>query len=125
MFRHRELAQKIAGLTEDIEELKNEKALLLNQLDCADDHGIGEANNILPSMESSLETLNQQEKKYTVELDMALAQYAELQQQVADMDTTELDTTRHAIRPVKEYETVQRLQTAYKKKFDYRMLAQN
>ncbi len=74
-------------------------------------------------MESSLETLNQQEKKYTVELDMALAQYAELQQQVADMDT--LDTTRHAIRPVKEYETVRRLQTAYRKKFDYRMLAQN
>ena len=76
-------------------------------------------------MESSLETLNQQEKKYTVELDVALAQYAELQQQVADMDTTELDTTCHAIRPVKEYETVQRLQTAYRKKFDYRMLAQN
>ena len=47
VFRHRELAQEIAGLTEDIEELKNEKALLLNQLDCADDHGIGEANNIL------------------------------------------------------------------------------
>ena len=29
VFRHRELAQKIAGLTEDIEELKSEKALLI------------------------------------------------------------------------------------------------
>ena len=47
------------------------------------------------------ERWNSEEKKYTVDLDMALAQYAELQQQAADMDTTELDTARHAIRPVK------------------------
>ena len=39
VFRHRELAQKIAGLTEDIAELKSKKALLLNQLNCTDDHG--------------------------------------------------------------------------------------
>ena len=42
-------------------------------------------------MESSLETLNRKEKKYTAELDAALAQYAELQQQAADMDAIELD----------------------------------
>ena len=42
VFQHRELAQKIAGLTEDIEELKSEKALLLNQFNCEDDHGIPE-----------------------------------------------------------------------------------
>ena len=35
---------------------------------------------------SSLRTLNQQEKKYTAELDVALAQYTVLQQQAADMD---------------------------------------
>ena len=125
VFQQQELTQKIASLTEDIEELKSEKALLLNQLNCADDHGMGEVKQHIASMESSLETLNQQEKKYTVDLDMALAQYAELQQQAADMDTTELDTARHAIRPVKEYETVQRLQTAYGKKSDSRMLAQS
>ena len=125
MFRHRELAQEIAGLTEDIEELKNEKALLLNQLDCADDHGIGEANNILPSMESSLETLNQQEKKYTVELDAALAQYTELQQQAADMDTAELDTARHAIRADKEIEAVQQLQDRYGREYNSRKMHQS
>ena len=63
VFRHRELAQKIAGLTEDIEELKNEKALLLNQFNCADDHGMGEIKQHVASMESSLETLNRKEKK--------------------------------------------------------------
>ena len=71
------MAKKIAGLTEDIEELKSEKALLLNQLNCTDDHGMGEIKQHIASMESSLDTLNQQEKKYTAELDAALAQYTD------------------------------------------------
>uniref|UniRef100_UPI002ECFFD22 MobQ family relaxase n=1 Tax=Enterocloster clostridioformis TaxID=1531 RepID=UPI002ECFFD22 len=125
VFRHRELAQKIAGLTENIEELKSEKVLLLNQFNCADDHGMDEIKQHIASMESSLGTLNQQEKKYAAELDAALAQYTELQQQVADMDTTELEATRQAIRPGKECETVQRLQATYRKKFNSHLLTQS
>lgn len=125
VFQHRELAQKIAGLTEDIEELKSEKALLLNQFNCEDDHGIPEIRQYVSSMESSLEKLDQQERKYTTELDVALEQYAELQQRSADMDTIELNTARHAIRPDKEYETLQRLQATYGKKFNSGMLAQS
>ena len=125
VFRHRELAQEIAGLTEDIEELKNEKALLLNQFNCRDDHGMDEIKQHITSMESSLETLNRQEEKYTAELDVALAQYAELQQQAADVDATELDAARHAIRPDQELEAAQRLQAAYGKKFDSGTLAQS
>ncbi len=125
VFQHRELAKKIAGLTEDIEELKSEKALLLNQFNCEDDHGIPEIRQYVSSMESSLEKLGQQERKYTTELDVALEQYAELQQRSADMDTIELNTARHAIRPDKEYETLQRLQATYGKKFNSGMLAQS
>ncbi len=116
VFRHRELTQKIAALAEDIEELKSEKALLFNQFNCADGHGMGEIKQYIASMESSLERLNQQEEKYTAELDAALAQYTELQRQAADMDAIELDVARHAIRPDKERETAQRLQAAYSKK---------
>ena len=125
VLRHRELAQKIAGLTEDIEELKSEKALLLNQFNCADDHGMDEIKQHIASMKSSLKTLNQQEGKYSAELDEALAQYTELQQQAADMDAMELDTVRHAIRPGKERETAQRLQAAHGKKFASGTLAQS
>ena len=125
MFRHRELAQKIAGLTEDIEELKSEKALLLNQLNCTDDQGLIAVKQHIASMESSLEKLNQQEEKYTAELGAALAQYAELQQQATDMDDMGLDTARHAIRPGKERETAQRLQAVHGKKFDSGTLAQS
>jgi len=65
VFRHRELAQKIATLTEDIEELKSEKALLLNQFNCVNDYGMAEIKKRIVSMESSLERLDQQEVKYT------------------------------------------------------------
>lgn len=125
VLRHRELAQKIAGLTGYIEELKNEKALLLNQFNCAADHGMDEIKQHITSMESSLEMLNQQEEKCTAELDAALAQYAELQQQAADMDARELDVARQAIRTDKELEAAQRLQATYGKKFDHGMLAQS
>ncbi len=125
VFRHRELAQKIAALTEDIEELKSEKTLLLNQFNCADDHGMDKIKQHIASMESSLEMLNQQEEKYTAELDTALVQYAELQQQAAGMDPMELEVTRHAIRPGKERETAQRSQAAHGKKFDSATLTQS
>ncbi len=125
VFRHRELVQKIAGLTEDIEELKSEKALLLNQFNCTDDHGMAKVKKHIASMESSLEKLNQQETKYSDELEAALAQYTELQQQAADMDTLELEAARRTIRSDKEQETAQRLQSAYGKKFDSGTLAQS
>ncbi len=125
IFRQRGLAQKIAELTENIEELKSEKALLLNQLNCADEHGMAEVKKHIASMESSLEKLDQQETMYINELETALAQYTELQQQAVDMDTMELESARHAIRSDKERETAQRLQAAYGKKFDSGTLAQS
>ena len=125
VFRHRELAQKIAALTEDIEELKSEKTLLLNQLDCADDHDIAEVKRRVASMESSLDKLNQQEGKYTAELDAALTQYAEMQQQAAEIDTGELKTARQSFRPDKEHEVIQQLQNTYGKRFDSGMLTQS
>ena len=125
VFRHRELTQRIATLTEDIEELKSEKALLLNQFDCADDHGITAVKQRVVSMESSLDKLNQQEVKYTAELDAALAQYAELQHQTANMDTVKLDNVRLMIRLAKEHEVMQQLQKTYGKRFDSKMLTQS
>ena len=125
IFCHQELTQKIAGLTEEIEELKSEKALLLNQLNCADNHGIAEVKQRITSMEKSLNKLDQQETKYTSELETALAQYTELQQETVAMDSTDLDTARQAIRAAKECETIQRLHITYEKKFDFRTLAQS
>lgn len=37
VFKHKELAARITELTEDLEELRSEKALLLRQFDYAED----------------------------------------------------------------------------------------
>ncbi|MDE7245039.1 MAG: MobA/MobL family protein, partial [Oscillospiraceae bacterium] len=125
IFKHRALAQKITVLTEDIEELKSEKTLLLNQFDCEDDHGMEEVKKCIASMESSLEKLNQQETKYADELDSALTQYTELQKQSADMDAVKLDTVRQAIRADKEQQTTRQLRSVYGKRFDSQIMAQS
>jgi len=125
VFRHRELAQKIATMTEDVEELKSEKVLLLNQFNCADDHGMTEVKQRITSMESSMEKLDQQEGKYTDELDAALAEYAALQQQAADIDAVELNAARQGVRPDKEREVAQQLQSTDGKRFNSEVLAQS
>lgn len=125
VFRHQELVQKIVAPTEDIEELKSEKALLLSQFDCVDDQGMAKVKRRVASMESSLEKLNQQEKKYVDELDVALTQFAELYQQTESVDVEELKTVRRVIRLSKERGVIQRLQGNYGKWFDSKMLMQS
>lgn len=125
VFRHQDLAHKITGLMEDIEELKSEMDLLLNQFNCLDDDGITAVKKRIASMETSLEILNQHEDKYTSELDASLKRYTELRQRAADIDTTELETACLAIRSGKECETTQQLRAAYQKEFDSSLLTQS
>ena len=66
-----------------------------------DDYGMVVVKQRVASMGASLEKLDLQEDKCTAELDAALAQYTELQQQAADMDAMELETACQAIRPSK------------------------
>ena len=114
----KELNAKIAELTEDIGELKSEKAMLLNQLDCVDDAGIATIKNDIASVEAGLSKLEQQEEKYASELETALSEYAALKDQSAEFDPTELYAQRTALRPEKTADAVQRIQSAYGEKFD-------
>ena len=57
---------------------------------------MAEVKQHIASMENSLNKLDQQETKYASELEAALAQYTELQQETIAMDSTDLDTaTNH------------------------------
>lgn len=82
----KELNAKIAELTEDIEELKSENAVLLNQLDCADDAGIAAIKKDIAYAEAGLFKLEQQEEKYSSKLEAALSEYADLKEQGADFE---------------------------------------
>lgn len=111
--KHRELSRRIAELTEELEELRSEKTLLLQSCQYAEDTGVDVIRKDISTMEAGLKRLEQQEQKYTTELDNALKEYVELQEQAAEFDSDELMRERLAIRPGKEHSAATRVQSAY------------
>ena len=120
--RQHELSRRIAELTEELEELKSEKDMLLHTLECADDAGITAAKKDISTMEATLKKLSQQEEKYTAELNDALRQYADLNEQAAEFDPEELQDARRALRPAMERSAVDCVQSAYDVKYDPLMM---
>ena len=113
-----DLTRCIAELTEEIEELKTEKEMLLRSLGCADDAGISDVKKEITTLEGALKKLSEQEAKYIAELGEALKQYAELKEQVAGMDDAELMEARLDIREEKERSAVEKVKSAYSEKYD-------
>lgn len=112
------LTRCIAELTEEIEELKTEKEMLLRSLGCADDAGISDVKKEITTLEGALKKLSEQEVKYFAELDDALKQYAELKEQATGMDAAELMDARLAVREEKERSAVDHVKAAYGEKYD-------
>ena len=100
--RHKALAVCIAELTEELEELRSEKALLLQKFEYAEDAGAEAFRKDIATMEAGLKKLEAQEQKYSAELDKALDEYAELKALAADFDPVELYKARQGIRPTQE-----------------------
>ena len=117
-----ELSRHIAELTEELEELKSEKDMLLHSLECSDDAGIAAVKKDISTMEAALKKLSQQEEKYTAELNDALQQYADLKTQSAEFDPDELQDARLDLRPAMERSVVDRVQSVYGDKYDYLMM---
>ena len=117
-----DLTRCITELTEELEELKTEKAMLLRSLDCADDVGISAVKKEIAALESALQKLSEQEEKYSAELDEALKQYAELKEQAAGMDAVELMDARLAVREEQERSVASRVKSAYGEKYDPMMM---
>ena len=114
--RQKALAVRIAELTEDLEELCSEKALLLQKFEYAEDAGTESFRKDIATMEAGLKKLETREQKYSVELDNVLTEYAELKAQAVELDPVELYETRQAIRPVQEKESEKQLEDAMQEK---------
>ena len=114
--RHKALAVRIAELTEDLEELRSEKALLFQKLEYAEDAGAEESRKDIATMEAGLKKLEAQEQRYSAELDKALAEYAELKAQASDFDSVELYQARQVLRPAQEKAAERQLEETLQKK---------
>ena len=117
VFWHRELAAKIAALTEDLEELRSEKNLLLASLAYTEEDAADKFPKDIVAMEQSLKRLEEQEQKYSAELDAALNEYAGLREQAQGFDPVQLYEARQAIRPGKEQEAENQAQQVYVEKY--------
>ncbi len=117
IFKHKELASKIAELTEDLEELRSEKALLLKHLDYAEDAEAETFRKDISALEASLQKLEAQEQKYSVELETVLQEYAGVKAQSTRLDPVELYEARHAIRSGYEAAVNEKLEQAYGDKY--------
>ena len=114
--RHKALTVRIAELIEDLEELRSEKALLLQKFEYAEDAGAEAFRKDIATMEAGLKKLEAQEQKYSAELDKALAEYSDLQAQAAELNPVELYAARQAIRPTQEKAAEQQLEDAMHEK---------
>ena len=116
VMKHRELSRRIAELTEDIEELKSEKATFLRILGC-DEEAIAGFRKGLVSKQKNLMELELQEQKYTSELDSALQEYQDLEKEAQSMNSTELKQTRFALRQEMEEAAAEKLQKVYTQQY--------
>lgn len=118
VITHRNFDRRIAELTEEIEELKFEKARLLKAMECSDDKDVTTINNSFDRLESALAELDEREKKYTAELNEVLQEYAEYKEQAKKFNEGEFGKARLDIRSDKEYAIHEKLYQAYGNKFD-------
>ena len=120
--RKNELTARIAELTELLEELQSEKAILLDNMDCTDGKDVSKVRKKVALMEANLKELDEQEQKYSAELETALAEYAELKTQGEQFDPVELHDTRQELRPEMEQTAVQRVKEKYGDKYSHRTM---
>lgn len=119
ILKHRDLAKRIAELTEDLEELRSKKAVLLQRMEFPEDATADSFRKEIRTLEDSLKKLEASEAKYAAELDSALKQYAELKEQAKEFDPIELYKARQAIHPDYERDAARRVQDAYGEKYDW------
>ena len=117
--RKNELSARIAELTELSEELQSEKAILLDNMDCMDGKDVSKVRKKVALMEANLKELDEQEQKYSAELETALAEYAELKTQGEQFDPVELYDAQQELRPEMEQAAVQRVQEMYGDKYSH------
>ncbi len=123
--KHKKLDIRIAELTELLEKLNSEKASLLKRLDCVDDNGISKVKKYIADTEAGLKKFNEQEKTYSAKIDSALKKYADLRDQGAEFDMTELYEARQAIRTDKEKLAERQLRKAYGGKYNPTFLSKS
>ena len=115
-IRASKLGEQIDTLTEDIEELKFQKAQLLSRLNCQD-NGVASQGKKVKEMNTFLEKLEQQHSTLSAQKETDKAQFLEIRDSIALENNDVLMAEREAIRPDGKIGLVQKLYAVYKGKY--------
>ena len=114
----RALSKRITELTEELEELRSEKEMLLNTMQC-DESSISGIKNDLSNAEVNLKKLDDAELRYKTELENAYREFAELQDSTKDFDQDELLAARLKLRQDFDTRAASTIQQIFGSNYDW------
>ena len=100
IVRRRQLAEQIAALTEEIEELRSRQAMILRNLDCKNNGEAQRFGSYLDKPEEMQEKLAAQRESLAQQLSATTKQYLEIENMIQPEDVDAVHQHRIALRPI-------------------------
>lgn len=119
------LSSRISELTEEIEDLRSEKAMRLSRMNCSDEKDIKTIQNNVSSAEVNLKKYDDDNEKTQAELDGVIGEIEKITVDSVDVDQTELLSARLDIRPDYEHKAVVAIQEHYGKNYDPQIMRES
>lgn len=114
-----DLTMKINAITEEIDDLKSEKAMLISRLECTDDNEVRAEEKSLQAMQKELPGLDRRRAELTEKEKQELARYNEVTEQIAASDTEAVWDACADLRPAQINKVEAVLQKGYGDKYDH------
>ena len=117
----RQLAEQIATLTEEIEELRSRQAMILHNLDCKNNGEAQRFGSYLDKLEEMREKLVAQRESLVQQLSATTKQYLEIENTIQPEDADTVQQCRNVLRPTITVEREQML--SFKSRIDNVLLS--
>jgi hypothetical protein len=114
-----DLTVKINFITEEIEDLKSEKAMLFSKLECANETEIQTEEKSMLVIQKELPGLDNRKAELTEKEKQELVRYSEVSAQIAPNNTDAVWDARADLRPAKTAQVEAALRKGYGDKFDH------
>lgn len=123
--KKKKLTARITELTELLEELRSERTAVLKKLQYESNISISDVRNDIDKAEKNLVELEKHDEKFTAELNSALKKYAQLREEAAELDQTELYEARQGLRSEYNNNAALRLQKLYSKNYSSQLMSES
>ena len=109
--QRRQLAEQIAALTEEIEELRSRQAMILHNLDCKNNSEAQRFGSYLDKLEEMQQNLAAQRENLAQQLSATTKQYLEIENMIQPEDADAVHRHRTAMRKASTAEIYRQIQT--------------